>query len=132
MKILLILGLYILLVNSSFADHADGHVDVNVGELTQRGAIGQTLFNTNCAGCHGNDAQGGNTGPPLIHDLYNPGHHDGSSFLRAIKKGVGQHHWPYGNMPPQPQVGFSEAQAIVTFIRELQSQNGIKFKKHRM
>ncbi len=40
MKIFLILGLFIVLVNSSFADHTDGHVDVKVGELTQRGAIG--------------------------------------------------------------------------------------------
>ena len=114
------------------ADHFSGHVDVKVGTLSDRAQLGQTVFNNNCAACHGQNAAGTRQGPPLIHNLYNPGHHGNDAFYSAIKKGVRQHHWPYGNMPPQKQVGFFEMSALLVFIRELQEQNGIVFQEHKM
>ena len=38
----------------------------------ERGAL---VFNNSCAICHGVDAKGGPTGPPLVHSIYSPGHH---------------------------------------------------------
>ncbi|MBU2864760.1 cytochrome c [Reinekea forsetii] len=115
-----------------FGDHNQGHVDVSVGKLSPRAAAGQLTFNENCAACHGTNGQGTLIGPPLIHNIYNPGHHPNESFTRAVLKGVQQHHWQYGNMPPQPHIGFSEITNIIAFVREVQANNGITSQEHKM
>ncbi len=122
----------LLITANTYADHEQGHVDVTVDVLTPRAAAGQLKFNTVCAACHGFNGQGSPIGPPLIHDIYNPGHHPNESFTRAVLKGVQQHHWQYGNMPPQPQVGFSDMTNIMAFVREVQEQNGIYWQEHKM
>ena len=48
-----------------------------------------------------------------------------SAFVLAAKRGVPQHHWNFGNMPPQPQVGDRSLQQIIAYVRELQQANGI-------
>jgi mono/diheme cytochrome c family protein len=100
--------------------------------LSPRAAAGQKVFNQNCSACHGIDGQGTHAGPPLIHNIYNPGDHGNGAFSSAVTKGVQQHHWPDGNMPAQPQIGFSDIAGIVSFIREVQKQNGIVKKAHNM
>lgn len=133
MKALSIAVLTITLTSPlAVAGHFEGHVDVTVGELSSRAQAGQAVFNQHCSVCHGVDGAGTRLGPPLIHAIYNPGHHDNKSFARAVTQGVQQHHWPYGNMPAQPQVGFSDLSKIMAFIREVQKQNGIETRKHRM
>ncbi len=107
-------------------------VNVRVPELSVKATAGKQAFDANCAQCHGKNASGTDRGPPLVHDIYNPGHHSDAAFLFATKRGVSQHHWPYGNMPPQPQVTEEQITAIVQYVRELQMENGIKFKKHMM
>ena len=121
-----------LVSSSLWAGHFNGHVDVKVGQLSPRSAAGQKVFNQHCGSCHGLNGQGTLAGPPLIHAIYNPGHHDNNSFSRAVTKGVQQHHWTYGNMPAQPNVGFSDMAGIVSFVREVQKKNGIVKKAHRM
>ncbi|NJO35044.1 MAG: cytochrome c [Rhodospirillales bacterium] len=44
---------------------------------------------------------------------------------RAVKTGVRQHHWRFGDMPPQPRVTEEQVAAIVGFVREVQTANGI-------
>lgn len=107
-------------------------VDVTEPELSALAARGKALFEANCATCHGTRASGTDRGPPLVHDIYNPGHHADPSFFAAAKFGVRQHHWPYGNMPPQPQVTEDQVAAIVQYIREVQIANGIKYRPHHM
>ncbi|NRP47788.1 MULTISPECIES: cytochrome c [unclassified Marinobacterium] len=114
------------------ADHREGHVDVQVGELSQRAAYGQQVFNETCAACHGNNGAGTLKGPPLIHDIYNPGHHSNQAIISAIKNGVRQHHWPYGDMPAQEKIGFAKTMAVIEFIREVQVQNGVERRAHNM
>jgi cytochrome c len=129
---LLFSALLLMQVSFTFADHEKGHVDVEIGVLTPRAAAGQLKFNENCAACHGFNGQGTKIGPPLIHDIYNPGHHNNAAFTRAVLKGVQQHHWRYGNMPPQPQIGFSDMANIMAFVREVQEHNGIFWQEHKM
>ncbi len=129
-KILIVLSM--LFSTTALADHDAGHVDVTVGALSPRAAAGQVKFNTICAACHGFNGQGTPIGPPLIHDIYNPGHHGNASFTSAALNGVQQHHWKYGNMPAQTQVGFSDMTNIIAFVREVQEQNGIFTKEHKM
>ncbi|MBO9463190.1 MULTISPECIES: cytochrome c [Stappiaceae] len=93
---------------------------------------GEVLFNDNCAACHGVNATGTKSGPPLLNDIYNPGHHPDESFYSAAKKGVRRHHWSFGNMPSQPQVTQDEVTLIIRYVRELQTANGITYKPHTM
>ncbi len=93
---------------------------------------GRNLYNLNCAECHGKYGQGTKTGPPMVHKIYNPGHHGDESFLRAVKNGVPRHHWSFGDMPPQPQVTEEMVKDIVYFVRRLQQSFGITYQPHRM
>jgi mono/diheme cytochrome c family protein len=76
-----------------------GAQDAGAGEQ----AAEERIFAANCAQCHG--AQGGGTdqGPPLVHIVYEPGHHPDESFRRAVREGVAPHHWDFVPMPPQPR-----------------------------
>ena len=107
-------------------------VNVRVPVLSDVAARGKIAFDANCAACHGTNASGTDQGPPLVHDIYNPGHHADGAFFLAAKLGVRQHHWPFGNMPPQPQVTEQQVAAIVRYVRELQVANGITHRPHRM
>jgi mono/diheme cytochrome c family protein len=127
-----VLLLTLFLVSHTHADHKQSHVDVEVGHLSSTASKGQVVFNTNCASCHGIDAAGGIGGPPLIHNIYNPGHHSNASFIRAVRNGVKQHHWQFGDMPPQKHVAFGDMVFLMKFIREIQQQNGIKVMDHDM
>jgi mono/diheme cytochrome c family protein len=100
--------------------------------FSKAAAQGQIAFDANCAQCHGSNAAGTAEGPPLVHDIYNPGHHADEAFFRAAKRGVPQHHWPFGNMPPRPDVSDKELTTIVRYIRELQEANGIFYRPHNM
>lgn len=101
-------------------------------ELSARAASGKQVFDEVCAACHGVNALGTDQGPPLVHDIYNPGHHSDEAFFVAAKLGVRQHHWPYGNMPSQPDVTLDEMADIVQYVRELQVANGITTRPHTM
>lgn len=107
-------------------------VNVAVPTLSPVAVAGRAAFDANCAQCHGKSGVGTKQGPPLIHDIYNPGHHADEAFRYAVRQGVRQHHWPYGNMPSQPQVTDSQLAEIVRYVRELQEANGIVYRPHRM
>ncbi len=107
-------------------------VAVTPAELSDEGSEGEALFKANCAACHGLNAAGTKLGPPLVHDIYNPGHHSDEAFFLAAAVGVRQHHWDYGDMPAQPQVARDDVELIVRYIRELQEANGIEYRRHGM
>ena len=109
---------------------AGATVAVIPADLSPAGKAGESLFNATCAECHGQNAAGTMQGPPLIHDIYNPGHHSDLAFYLAAEVGVRAHHWPYGDMPAQPTVTRDEVTMIVRYIRELQVANGIVYRAH--
>ena len=98
---------------------------VTVPELSQSARSGQTLFNGNCAVCHGANASGTNVGPPLVHPYYGPGHHPDFAFKNAVQNGVPSHHWWFGDMAPLPGVSEQDVGQIICYVRELQRANGI-------
>jgi mono/diheme cytochrome c family protein len=114
------------------ANGAGYTVTVKVPELSPLAARGKAAFDANCATCHGVNAAGTDKGPPLVHNIYNPGHHGDEAFFFAAKHGSRSHHWRYGDMPPQPQVSDDQIASIVRYVRELQQANGIGFQQHRM
>jgi len=87
---------------------------------------GAALFATNCAACHGQDARGTDHGPPLIHRIYEPSHHDDFAFYRAVGGGSRQHHWQFGDMPPVPGVSFEDTGHIIAGVRQQQRRAGIE------
>ncbi len=105
---------------------------ITMPTLSAQAAAGQKAFDATCASCHGRFATGTDKGPPFLHDIYNPGHHADEAFLRAVRQGVRQHHWRFGDMPAQPQVSDAQLTQIVRYVRELQQANGIRFKPHQM
>lgn len=107
-------------------------VQVNVPALSPLAMTGRAAFEENCMACHGANGSGTDQGPPLIHDFYNPGHHDDDAFYRAVQIGTPQHHWKFGDMPEQPQVSRQQVAQIIRYVRELQRANGIVYKPHNM
>lgn len=89
-------------------------------------ALGKSLFDENCSACHGVGLTGTDKGPPLLHAYYKPSHHGDDAFYRAVLHGVKQHHWQFGNMKPVPDMSRRKAKKIISYVRWLQNQNGIK------
>lgn len=111
---------------SSGAGSDDGDpVTVSVPTLSENAQAGQAVFNANCVLCHGPNASGTNLGPPLVHKIYEPNHHQDFSFRSAVQNGVPSHHWQFGNMPPVPGVSDDDVEKIICYVRELQHANGI-------
>lgn len=100
-------------------------VPVTRPTLSEAALAGEVLFNANCSLCHGANAAGTHQGPPLIHKIYEPGHHSDFSFRNAVRRGVQQHHWQFGDMPPVTTVSTDEVAQITCYIREMQRANGI-------
>lgn len=119
-------------LRQSDVDDGKATVTVMVPTLSARARAGKVAFDANCAKCHGANGGGTVQGPPLVHDIYNPGHHGDVAFRRAVRDGVRQHHWPYGDMPPQPRVTDTQLADIVRYVRELQRTNGIVYRRHQM
>lgn len=120
---------------SVFSGEGPAATTINVivpERLSAMARDGQNLFNESCAACHGKNAAGTDQGPPLVHDIYNPGHHADIAFQRAARFGVRAHHWRFGNMPKQEHVTDAEVAAIIVYVRELQAANGIVSRPHTM
>lgn len=86
---------------------------------------GEAAFNQRCASCHGSQAIGTASGPPLVHIIYEPSHHADEAFRRAITLGVVPHHWSFGRMPPVPDLSPEDVEAIIRYVRWLQQKGGI-------
>ncbi len=100
---------------------------VIVPDLSPAAQIGERAFVAVCSACHGINAAGTENGPPLIHNLYRPGHHPDASFVSAVRQGVIAHHWEFGNMPaPSETLTSAEIASIATYVREMQRANGVQ------
>lgn len=88
---------------------------------------GEQLFQGEgtCATCHGADLGGTTMGPPLVHEIYEPGHHPDAAIRAAVRNGVQPHHWDFGPMPQLPHLGDEEIDAIIAYVRQEQRAAGI-------
>ncbi|MBN9023020.1 MAG: c-type cytochrome [Rhizobiales bacterium] len=102
-------------------------VDVTLPKLTDQAQEGRSAYITYCAGCHGAAAAGRQgIGPPLVHVLYQSGHHGDAAFQLAALNGTRQHHWQFGDMPAVKGINAADVAGIVVYVRELQRANGIE------
>lgn len=105
---------------------ASAMVEVTVPELAGLATEGARAYGALCASCHGENAAGRQgIAPPLVHVVYEPSHHADGAFLLAATRGVRQHHWTFGDMPPVPEASPQDVAAITAYVRELQRANGI-------
>ena len=125
-------GAWVMINEATKTSGPEAKVAVKVPAFSAVGQQGAIAYAANCAACHGANGSGGDGGPPLVHKIYNPGHHADGAFFLALQRGVSQHHWRFGNMPPQPQVSAGDTKAIIAYVRELQTANGIGYQPHRM
>ena len=95
-------------------------------QISEQGLLGKNIFEHKCQACHGINAAGRHEiGPPLVHKIYEPSHHSDQSFYRAVALGVKAHHWPFGNMAAVGGLTQGDVKAIISYVRELQRENGI-------
>ena len=94
--------------------------------LSQKAQIGKQAFEVNCASCLGkNAADLDGVAQPIVHAIYESGHHGNESFQRAAAVDVRAHHWPFGYMPAVGGVTRGDIKMFTAYIRELQRANGI-------
>ena len=115
----------VLALGAWFANAASLGGSIAIPDLSEAGARGQVAFGAYCATCHGADAGGTNSGPPLIHKIYHPGHHGDMAFVMSARNGSRAHHWNFGDMPPVAGVTDAELADLIAFVREVQKANGI-------
>ena len=104
-------------------DNANTAIPPQDPELVARGA---TLYQANCAECHGSDLRGTDKGPSHFSILYEPNHHADAAFLFAVQRGSRSHHWGFGDMPPVEGLTPDDVAAIVAFVREQQRVHGFE------
>jgi len=68
--------------------------------------------------CHGPTTRGSAKGPPLI--VYERSNHSDEKFRDAVRKGVSQHHWKYGDMPPIKNASEQDVTNLISYVRALQ------------
>lgn len=128
--VLIAAGGYFLFERSSdepSVEQGQAMVEVVIPPLDATTKLGERLFNESCASCHGANAAGQQgIAPPLVHKIYEPGHHADGAFFLAVKQGVRAHHWPFGDMPPVEGLTQKDVERIVAYVRLLQKANGIQ------
>jgi mono/diheme cytochrome c family protein len=89
-----------------------GQGDKGGQQMAGDAAAGQSLFQQNCAFCHGRDAMGGETGPDLTQSKIVLGDKDGSAISQVIHEGRAE-------PKKMPAFNFSnqETSTIVAFLR---------------
>ncbi len=125
-------GFAIMISNFNPSAEPPGITELVIPDLSAIAQRGKTAFDANCLACHGQNATGSDMGPPLIHKIYNPGHHGDMAFILAGRQGTRQHHWEFGDMPAQPQVSEDQMAVIIQYVREMQVANGIETEPHNM
>ncbi len=89
-------------------------------------ADGATVYALRCASCHGEDLRGTAKGPSQLSIVYEPNHHNDDTYRNAIRNGVAQHHWAYGNMPIVEDITDQQIELVINYIRTQQQQLGFE------
>jgi mono/diheme cytochrome c family protein len=97
----------------------------NPGPAPQELHQGEVLYNTYCLSCHGLHGRGEGLGPPLLDSLYAPARLPDEAIFTAVERGVNQHNFHFGAMPPVKRLGRTEAEPVVGYVRWLQRRAGV-------
>ena len=89
------------------------------------GGRGEAIYQANCSACHGDDLRGASTGPSLLYDIYGPDELADEEIAAAIREGVEEQRWDFGDMPANGALGDSQIDQIIDHIRTVQSTEGL-------
>ena len=98
--------------------------DYNPGQAPAQYHHGEMIFNTYCMSCHGLYGRGEGLGPALLDTLYRSDHLPDDAVLAAMERGVSQHNFHFGAMPPVKRITPAEAQLVLGYVRWLQQGFG--------
>ncbi len=87
---------------------------------------GASVYQAQCASCHGVDLTGTDTGPSQLSVVYEPNHHGDDSYRSAIANGAPQHHWDFGDMPAIEGLTDDDVEAVIAYIRSEQRRLGFE------
>ncbi|MDH5544930.1 MAG: cytochrome c [Gammaproteobacteria bacterium] len=104
----------------------NSHSAVPAADFTGSPGTGKAVYNRLCQRCHGENALGSPTGPPLVHKFYEPSHHGDMAFYMAARNGVRSHHWHFGDMPAIPSATPEDVGHVIAYVRQEQRKAGIK------
>lgn len=119
------LALVIALVLAASACSGDD-TTTTAPEPIPAGADGATVYQARCASCHGEDLRGSDKGPSQLSIVYEPNHHGDGSYRSAIRNGVAQHHWGFGNMPAVEDITDEQIELVIAYIRNQQETHGFE------
>jgi cytochrome c oxidase cbb3-type subunit 3 len=105
-------GSLMLWVNQPSVHAAGSGQSAAAPALTGAAAAGGSLFQQNCAFCHGRDAMGGETGPDLTRSKLVLGDSDGSKISEVIHNGRIEK-----KMPPFSNLSDQQLATLVAFIK---------------
>lgn len=83
-------------------------------------ALGEEVFVDSCQTCHGERAQGGLAGPPLVHEMYQDLEDD--DIRTAIRQGKAKENWEFAPMAPVPGLEAHEVDAVIAYVRSQQAE----------
>jgi mono/diheme cytochrome c family protein len=112
-RLLLGTGATFVLVTLAAACGADGPTT----ELER----GEGIYAANCAQCHGGDLAGSDRGPSLLEPIYGPDRLTDAEFADAVRNGVEQRLWDFGDMPGNGSYSDAQIDAITAFVRSRQA-----------
>jgi mono/diheme cytochrome c family protein len=87
-------------------------------------SVGERLYESTCAVCHGDDLRGTSLGPSFLSSVYEPDHHGDGAFVAAVTRGAPQHHWEFGPMPAVEGLTLDDIAAITAYVRSVQEAEG--------
>ena len=112
-RLLLGTGITVVLAASAAACGADGPTT----ELER----GEAIYAANCAQCHAGDLAGSDRGPSLLDPIYGPDELSDAEFADAVRNGVEERLWDFGDMPGNGSFTDDQVDAIIAFVRARQA-----------
>jgi mono/diheme cytochrome c family protein len=88
---------------------------------------GERLYNSYCQSCHGLYGRGEGLGPPLLDSMYSSSVLPDEAIFIAVERGVRQHNFNFGAMPPVKRLSRPETEPVVGYIRWLQGASAAQF-----
>ena len=82
---------------------------------------GEAIYSASCAQCHGGDLAGSDRGPSLLDPIYGPGQLTDADFADAVRNGVEERLWDFGDMPGNGSYSETQVAALLAFVRAEQA-----------
>lgn len=121
---ILILGVFLLFYDSEWLESKRTAGKGLFPDANYKPSIsqGEAKYQETCVRCHGESLLGTKQGPSLLDSIYGPSHHADLSFYYAVKSGVRQHHWRFGDMPKIAGLTPERVSDIIAYVRYQQKK----------